>query len=68
MLTALWLTLDFGDPGPIDGREWGKSRLLPSTFPFLGTGRTDRQTDYLVKSSHNAPWARPVRREGSRLE
>lgn len=51
MLTALWLTLDFGDPGPIDRREWGNSRLLPSNLGTLSylVGQTDRQTDYLVK-------------------
>lgn len=37
VLTALWLTLNFGDPGPIDGRRVGKEWSVPPesfvTFP-----------------------------------
>lgn len=44
---CLWPTLDFGDPGPIDDGERGTEYL-----PY----QVSRQTDYLVKQSHNASW------------
>lgn len=62
MLTALSLTLDFGGPGPTDGRRVGQDgRFLPSEcFPCLGASKQVATSSKRV--THELFWpGKPVR-------